>query len=147
MSEELITAYDIRGSEEDGLTIECAWNVGKALADWLPNEGSVIVTYVPARKHMAECVTEGLRLQGRDVLSGPLDRDATKSYIKDHNLAGGAVVGYDELEKITVIELYRDEAKLIGGETGLHEIHELVEAGNFVPAALKGDLQTLSNQN
>ena len=37
MSEELISAFDIRGTEESGLDVECAWNVGKALADWLPS--------------------------------------------------------------------------------------------------------------
>ena len=144
MSEELITAYDIRGSEEDGLTIECAWNVGKALADWLPIEGSVVVMYIPSREHLATCVIEGLRLQGRHVINGGNgNRDAAKAYVKTHNLAGAAVIGYDELDKVTVIELYKENATLITSETGLREIRDLVEAGNFVPAARKGDYRTL----
>ena len=70
MSEELIGAYDIRGTKETGLTVECAWNVGKALADWLSTTGSVVVVYVPTQHDIAEAVIEGLRLQGRNVVTG-----------------------------------------------------------------------------
>jgi hypothetical protein len=45
---------------------------------------------------------------------------------------------------MTTIELYQDEAKLIDSETGLQAIRDLVEAGNFVPAAVKGELTQLA---
>ena len=70
MSEELISGYDIRGTEETGLTVECAWNVGKGLADWLPTAGNVAVVYAPAQEAIARAVIEGLRLQGRGVVDG-----------------------------------------------------------------------------
>jgi hypothetical protein len=141
MSEELISAFDIRGTEESGLTVECAWNVGKALADWLPIDGNVVVVYVPTYKHIAEAVIEGLRLQGRSVIDGGFgDEAAAKAHIKTSHLAGGAVVGFDELEKVTTIELYQEEAKVVVAESGLKEIRELVQGGNFVPAVAKGDL-------
>ena len=145
MSDELISSYDIRGTEETGLTVECAWNVGKALADWLPTAGSIVVMSVPSRQHLAEAVIEGLRLQGRDVINGGSgDKGAAITYIKTAGLSGAVVVGYDELGKVTTIELYQDEARLIDSETGLQQIRELVEAGNFVPAAVKGELTQLA---
>ncbi|HEU5121260.1 MAG TPA: hypothetical protein VFT59_00295, partial [Candidatus Saccharimonadales bacterium] len=129
MSEELLSAFDIRGTESSGLTIECAWNVGKALADWLPADGAVVIVYLPAKQQLAEAVIEGLRLQGRDVVDGGFgDREAAKSHITTHKLAGGVVVGFDELEKVSTIELYQHEAKLIDNENGLPEIRDSVNA-------------------
>jgi hypothetical protein len=145
MSEELISAYDIRGTEEEGLTLECAWNVGKALADWLPTDGDVAVMYVPAGGDTARAVIEGLRLQGRNVVDGGTgDSEAAKSYILSAGLSGAAVVGFDEKDHVTVIELFQDEAHRIEMESGLKQIRELVQAGNFVPAAVKGELTHLA---
>jgi phosphomannomutase len=141
MSEELLSAFDIRGTETTGLSVDVAWNVGKALADWLPEAGAIVVVYTPTKQHIAEAVIEGLRLQGRDVVDGGFgDRNAAKAHISTHKLAGGVVVGADELEEVSTIELYQYEAKLIDNENGLKEIRDLVNAGNFVPAVVKGEL-------
>ena len=145
MSEELISAYDIRGTEETGLTVECAWNVGKALADWLPTVGKVVIVYLPEQQGLARGAIEGLRLQGRDVVDGGNgDKEKAKSYVLSAGLSGAVVVGYDELERVHTIELYQEGARLIDGETGLKQIRELVQAGNFVPAAVKGELTQLA---
>ena len=141
MSDELISAYDIRGTEETGLTVECAWNVGKALADWLPTAGNVAITYNSSQQRIADAVVEGIRLQGRSVVDGGNgDREKAKTLITTGGLSGAAVIGYDETEKMTTIELYRENAKLIDSQTGLQEIRDVVLAGNFVPAAVKGEL-------
>ena len=146
MSEELVGAYDIRGTEEAGLTVECAWNTGKALADWLPEDGSVVVSWLPEQRKIAEAVIEGLRLQGRAVIdAGESSKDFVTSYIITGGHAGAAVIGFDEIEKVTTIELYQAGSKLIDSEGGLHEIRDLIEAGNFVPAALKGELASISS--
>jgi phosphomannomutase len=145
MSEELITNYDIRGTEETGLTVECAWNVGKAVADWLPLTGGVVVTYDSSQKAIADAVIEGLRLQGRPVVDGGNgNKETAKSYIKTAKLPGAVVIGFDDLEKVITIELYQHEAKLISGQSGLNDIRALVEAGNFVPAVVKGELTHLA---
>jgi len=145
MSEELISAYDIRGTEETGLTIECAWNVGKALADWLPTVGKVVVVYLPSQQELARGAIEGLRLQGRDVVDGGIgDKEKAKTYVTTAGLSGAVVVGHDELEQVNTIELYQDGAKLIDIDGGLRQIRELVQAGNFVPAAVKGELTQLA---
>lgn len=145
MSEELVTNYDIRGTNETGLTVECAWNVGKAVADWLPLAGGVVVMYAPSQGNIAEAVIEGLRLQGRAVIdAGHGDKEAARSYIKTAKLPGAVVVGFDMLERVITIELYQHEAKLINGQSGLNDIRALVEAGNFVPAVVKGELTHLA---
>lgn len=145
MSEELISVKDIRGTEETGLNVECAWNVGKALADWLPAEGKAVVVYVPSLKHIADGVIEGLRLQGRGVIDGGFgDGDAVKSHIKTSGLAGGVAVGFDNGEKVITLELYQDEAQLVTADSGLQEIRGAVAAGNFVPAVVKGELTQIA---
>jgi phosphomannomutase len=145
MSDKLTSGFDIRGTEATGLTVDYAWNVGKALADWLPTAGSVVVASVPSQARLAAAIVEGLRLQGRNVADGgTTDRDGVISYIKTMGLSGGVTVGFDELEQMGVIELYQEDGRLIDSQTGLAEIDELVQAGNFVPAALKGELTAIA---
>lgn len=145
MSEELIAAYDIRGTEENGLNVECAWNVGKAVADWLPTTGSVVVMGGDAVRPLADAAIEGLRLQGRDTIDGRAgDKEAVRQYVINGGLSGGILVGYDDLEQVNTIEIYQQDGKLVDSETGLHQIRDLVEAGNFVPSATKGELKALA---
>lgn len=141
----MMSGFDIRGTETTGLTVDYAWNAGKALADWLPTAGSVVVTRAPSEERLAAAVIEGLRLQGRNVVDGGTgDKEAAISYIKTMGLSGGAVIGFDELERVSVIELYREDGRLIDSQTGLAEIDELVQTGNFVPAAVKGELTAVA---
>lgn len=145
MSEELISAYDIRGTEETGLTVECAWNVGKAVADWLPTDGAVLVTGVASEARLIEAAIEGLRLQGRAVVSGStLAKEQVIEQVTSQHLSGAVVIGFDELDHVKTIEIYQHEGRLITSETGLMSIRDLVQAGNFVPAAVKGELTALS---
>ncbi len=141
MGEELIATYDIRGTEATGLTVECVWNVGKAVADWLSATGPVAIVYIDDKTELAKAAIEGLRLQGRDVIdAGRGDKTVAVNVIATKNLAGAIVIGYDSIERMTTIELYQDQAKLIDSSSGLEEIRQLVEAGNFVPAVLRGVL-------
>lgn len=140
MSEELISASDIRGAEDRDLTVDVAWNIGKAMADWLPGRRPVAIVYLPSYHRLANAVIEGLRLQGRDVIDGGHgDGEAVIAHIMTANLAGGVRIGFDEGEKMVTIELYDSEAHLLIDEK-LHGIKRLVDAGNFVPAEIKGQL-------
>jgi phosphomannomutase len=145
MSDELISACDIRGTEATGLTIECAWNVGKALAEFLPTTGGVCVATSPDQADLARGVIEGLRLQGRPVVDAGVDgKDLVLSLVKTASLSGAVIIGYDEMEKMSTIELYQEDARLIDSQTGLMTIRDLVEAGNFVPAVVKGELTAIA---
>ena len=145
MSEELISAYDIRGSEATGLTVECAWNVGKAVADWLPTDGSVLVSGITSEAKLIDAAIEGLRLQGRAVISArELSKEQVIERITTDRLSGAILIGYDELAEVKTIEIYQHEGHLVTSETGLMSLRDLVEAGNFVPAATKGELTSLA---
>lgn len=145
MSEELISTYDIRGTEASGLTVECAWNVGKAVADWLPTEGAVLVSGIASEAKLIDAAIEGLRLQGRAVIHAmPLSKEQVMERITADRLSGAILIGYDELADMKTIEIYQHEGRLITSETGLTSLHDLVQAGNFVPAATKGELTSLA---
>jgi phosphomannomutase len=145
MNETMITEQDIRGTNDTGLTTEYAWNVGKAVADWLPTAGSIVVLYVPAGQQTAHAIIEGLRLQGRSVVDGGMgDKDAAVAHIKTSGLSGAIVVGVQESTGITSIQLYKEDGVMIDRQSGLLEIAELVDAGNFVPAAVKGELTAIA---
>lgn len=145
MNNEFFTAYDIRGRADNDQFVEVAWNVGKALADWLPTSGSVVVmSGEGATTHVTNAVVEGLRLQGREVIAVKGgDKVILSELIATNGYSGGALVSHDAMADEATLELYRDEGKLIESETGLGEIAEVVEAGNFVPSATKGELKEL----
>lgn len=145
MTDDFFTSYDIRGTTEDDLPVETAWNVGKAVGDWLPTYGKVVVIAGEgAGRPIFDAIIEGLRLQGRDVLEGAGDKTVAKQRIEADGLSGGVFVGHDEAQDVSVVEVFNDKAKLVGSENGLPAIAELVEAGNFVPSASKGELTSLA---
>lgn len=142
----IFSGFDIRGRIDDSLTPEYAWNVGKAFADWLPEDGSVVVVVDPvASEPIVHAVIEGLRLQGRDVLDGGKgDLETLVRINADAKTAGGVLVARDDLQNMETIRLFQESAVAITSDNGLIEIADLVEAGNFVPAAVKGELKTTS---
>jgi phosphomannomutase len=145
MTENMITDYDIRGTTEIGLTIEDAWNIGKAVADWLPTAGNVIVVSYTMEQELTPAIIEGLRLQGRNAIDGGVGSVADAIvHIQAGGLSGAVVVGFDQAANVTTIELYQEEGRRIENETGLKELAELVNGGNFVPAAVKGELTAIA---
>lgn len=146
MIEETFTAYDIRAKLQAGASLEFAWNVGRALAEWLSTTGSVAVSRGQnADEELVGAVIEGLRLQGRDVNdAGSRDKEALIALVQKAGYSGAVLVAHDQLTDEVTLELYKEEGRLVDSESGLYEIKELMNAGNFVPAAVKGDVTTLS---
>lgn len=141
MNLDIFKAYDIRGKVGSELTTDVAWNVGKALADWLPTDGAVAVGYDmrPDSEELAKALIEGVRLQGREVVNiGRVTSDMIYFAVGHLNLAGGAMVTASHNPgEYNGIKLCREQAKPIGIETGLADIRDAAAAGNFVPAAEK----------
>lgn len=142
--ENIFKAYDVRGKVGSELTPELANKIGRAFADWLPNEGAVAVgrDMRPDSRELAEALIQGLLAQGRDVLDiGEVTSDMIYFATGKNRLAGGAVVtashnpGADN-----GIKLCREEAKPVGKESGLFEVRDLVTAGDFSAAAKPGKL-------
>jgi phosphomannomutase len=138
----MFSGFDIRGRFGDTLTIEYVWNVGKALADWLPQDGKIVViSGQDANSDVVKAVIEGIRLHGRAVVDGGRgDKAALVHIAGEAQAAGGVIIGHDALENLETIELYQETMAPVTTDTGLFEIAALIEAGNFVPAASKGDL-------
>src|SRR5205809_243695 len=91
----IFKAYDIRGKVGTELTADIARRVGMALAQWLPNQGTVAVgrDMRPDSAELAQAVIDGLRAQGRDVIDiGQVTSDMIYFAVGHLNLAGGAMV-------------------------------------------------------
>lgn len=139
----IFSATDIRGSVGESLTTEYIWNAGKAFAEWLPDEGSIVVQATEGDS-TAHALIEGLLLQGRHVLQASVgDQVALTSAITDNQAAGGAAVQYEPTQNLAVITLFDRQGAAIIGES-LGEISQLAEAGNVVPAPEKGELSNLT---
>lgn len=131
---------DIRVHVGDAGSIEHIWNVGKAFAEWLPEEGSfVIVKSQAADKSTVSAFTEGLLLQGRTVIdAGEGGLEVVHAALGENKAAGAAMLDYSSAQDIASISLYDSRGMAISLQTGLSEINELVDAGNFLPSAKKG---------
>jgi phosphomannomutase len=135
----IFKAYDIRGRVGTELTVDVTNGVGKALADWLPNEGPVAVgrDMRPDSAELADAVIKGLQQQGRDVINiGEVTSDMIYFAVGSLGLAGGAMVTASHNPgEYNGIKLCREEAKPIGLESGLAEIRDKVIAGEYQSAA------------
>ena len=137
------SAYDIRGRVGETLSTEQAWNVGKAFAEWLPDEGPIVIAKSPAaHPDIFRGFVEGLLLQGRNVIdAGVGGQETVVDTVTTSNTAGAALISHDDAQNIEVMTLFDTDGATITAETGLADIQQLVEAGNFVPAAVKGTLK------
>jgi len=138
----LFSAYDIRGKLGENISKEYAWHVGQAFAEWLPDTGSIVVaTSAAANESIAHAFIEGALLQGRDVIhvSGGSEQ-VIPDEIASSSATGGVLISHDDIQGMEIIALYDIHGTAIGAESGLSYIGELVEAGNFLPAATKGTL-------
>lgn len=140
--ENIFKAYDVRGKVGSELTPEVAGRIGRAFADWLPNDGAVAVgrDMRPDSKELSDAIIEGLVQQGRDVMDiGEVTSDMIYFATGKFGLAGGVVITASHNPgAYNGIKFCREEAKPIGEESGLFEIRDLVIADNFKDASAKG---------
>jgi len=131
----IFKAYDIRGKVGSELTNEVARSVGKAFADWLPNEGAVAVgrDMRPDSAELAQSLIEGLTSQGRRVIDiGQVTSDMIYFAVGHQQLAGGAMVTASHNPgEYNGIKLCREEARPVGLESGLGDIRDAALAGQF----------------
>lgn len=140
----IFSSTDIRGTLGDDLTIEYVWDVGKAFSEWLTEDGPVVVVRGNSvDESTVHALTEGVLLQGRSVVdAGTGDPQQLIATIMDKHAAGGALVEYQTTQNLVVITLFDNRGVGILDSTGLPEIIQLVDAGNFLPAAEKGVIVT-----
>jgi len=144
----IFKAYDIRGKVGTELTVALAENIGRAIAQWLPNEGAVAVgrDMRPDSEELAQAMIKGLRAGGRDVQDvGLISSDMIYFAVASQNLAGGAMITASHNPgEYNGIKICREEARPVGLESGLDEIRDLALAGTFAGAAVPGMLTKMN---
>ena len=142
MTGDIFLAYDIRGKVGDQLNPDVSSRVGKALANWLPEEGPVAVGYDmrPDSKELAMALIDGLVNQGREVWNiGRVASDMIYFVVGHHGLAGGAVVTASHNPgEYNGIKLCREQAGGIALDTGLDEVRDLAIANEFADSDTPG---------
>jgi phosphomannomutase len=141
----IFSTYDIRGRVGQTLTVEYAWTVGKAFAEWLVDEGDIVVAKgTDADEPIVHALIEGLLLQGRNVVdAGEGEQDKVVNAILDNRAVGGLFITHDTLQDIGIITLFDTQGMAVTAERGLETIEEMIDAGNFLPAAEKGEVKTV----
>jgi phosphomannomutase len=135
----IFKAYDVRGKVGTELTPDVTNKIGKAFADWLPNEGAVAVgrDMRPDSAELAQALIKGLQTQGRDVIDiGQVTSDMIYFAAGHLKLAGGVMITASHNPgEYNGIKFCREEAKPVGQESGLFEVRDSVIAETFQPAA------------
>ena len=140
--ENIFKAYDIRGKVGSELSDEVLEKIGKAFADFLPNNGKVAVgrDMRPDSKNLADNLIKGLVAQGRDVIDiGEVTSDMIYFATGSLKLAGGAMITASHNPgEYNGIKLCREEAKPIGEESGLFDIRDAVISSSFKASSKTG---------
>jgi phosphomannomutase len=140
--ENIFKAYDVRGKVGSELTPDVVRKVGRAFAEWLPNEGAVAVgrDMRPDSKELSDAIIEGLTAQGRDVVDiGEVTSDMIYFATGKLGLAGGVVITASHNPgAYNGIKFCREEAKPVGEESGLFEVRDKVIADSFKDPAKPG---------
>lgn len=133
--DEIFKAYDVRGRVGSELSVDVAERIGRAFADWLPNEGPVAVgrDMRPDSAELAQALTKGLIAQGREVWDiGEVTSDMIYFAVGRYHLSGGAMITASHNPgEYNGIKLCREEAKPISEESGLYEIRDSARSHVF----------------
>jgi len=137
----IFKAYDVRGKIDSELTAEVVNKIGKAFADWLPQQGVVAVGRDMRldSAELADALIEGLRSQGRDVMDiGEVTSDMIYFAVGNYQLAGGAVVTASHNGgEYNGVKVYRDQVVAVGLGSGLSDIRDAALANRFKAAAIR----------
>jgi len=137
----IFKSYDIRGRVGDELTVEVCHDIGRAIADFLPEQGIVAVgrDMRPDSEAFARALQDGLRKQGRQVWDiGQITSDMVYFAVGEFNLAGGVVVTASHNPgQYNGIKIYRDHVTAVGLDSGLNTIRDAVLAKAFKPEVAK----------
>jgi phosphomannomutase len=138
----IFKAYDVRGIVGKELNEEVAENIGRAMASWLPDKGTVAIgrDMRPDSLRLAQALIKGLTEQGRDVWDiGEVTSDMIYFTTGHYNLAGGMMVTASHNPgDFNGIKFCGKNAKAIGIESGLLEIKKLVKNNQWSIAPKPG---------
>ncbi len=140
-------AYDVRGKYPEQINETLARRVGRALADFLGNSGTVAIgqDMRPSSPALAEAMQEGLHAGGINTLSLGMVTSPTLYYVVgSRELAGGVMVTASHNPAgDNGFKLCREGVRPIGSNSGLMDIEAAVLAEEPAPVANPGSGETL----
>lgn len=142
-------AYDIRGRVPDQLNEDIAYRIGRAFVEFL-NPKTVVVGYDIRLTSATLCdaLTRGLTDGGADVLNiGQCGTEEVYFATSHLQADGGIVVTASHNPKdYNGMKLVRDNSKPISGDTGLNDIREIAERGEFSVPGTRGSVEKVDTK-
>ena len=142
-------AYDIRGRLPDELNEEIAYRIGRAYAEFLAPERVIVGRDVRlSSEALCGALSRGLTEGGADVLDIGLCGTEEVYFATFHSGADGGIMvtaSHNPMD-YNGMKLVRKGSRPISGDSGLHEIRRLAEAGVFKPAQRVGTVQPLASK-
>lgn len=142
-------AYDIRGRVPDQLNEEIAYRIGRAFVEYLAPK-TVVVGYDIRLTSEALCdaLSRGLTDAGANVLNiGQCGTEEVYFATSHLQADGGIVVTASHNPKdYNGMKLVRDNSKPISGDTGLSDIRQLAENGEFSDPQSKGTVERVDTK-
>ncbi len=155
MDDKIFKAYDIRGLYPEQLDEEAAWKIGHAAAQFLRSllhgydrgqtYGQSVIVGRDMRSSspgLADALKEGIRASGAKVVDiGMIDTPQIYFAINHLNTCGGIqVTASHNPAQYNGFKISGQQARPIGGDTGLQEIKHIATALRHTEAAGKGEL-------
>ncbi|MDI6104350.1 phosphomannomutase/phosphoglucomutase [Actinoplanes sp. NEAU-A12] len=144
--DQLIKAYDIRGTVPDQFNEDLARQIGAAFAHWSEATSIVIVRDMrPSSPALAQAFAAGVTSQGVNVIDAGLGSTDMMYFAAGHlDMPGAVFTASHNPAQYNGIKLCRAGAAPIGQDTGLRDIRTLVENGI---AAYDGPAGTVTNMD
>jgi len=137
-------AYDVRGRIPDQLNEDVAYRIGRAFAIFLKPKNVVLGHDIRlSSPQICEALSRGLLDAGVNVSHiGQCGTEEIYFATSHLNMDGGIVVTASHNPKdYNGMKFVRENSKPISADTGLLDIRQLAEAGDFAPIAEPGQLK------
>jgi phosphomannomutase len=138
-------AYDVRGRIPDELNPDAVYRIGRAYAAWLrPRRVAVGRDIRHSSEEFANALISGLTESGVDVVDiGLCGTECVYFATATLGLDGGVMVtASHNPPDYNGLKFVREQARPVSGDTGLQEIRQLAEAGEFVDPARQGKVDS-----
>ncbi len=142
-------AYDVRGRVPEQLNEDVAWRIGRAYAaHFRPRTVAVGYDIRETSPALADALSRGLQAGGADVRDIGLCGTEEVYFATAHfDLDGGIMVtaSHNPIE-YNGLKLVQKDARPVSGDSGLHDIRRLAEAGDFPDVAQTGQREALDSR-
>lgn len=140
INEEIFKSYDIRGIYPDELNASVAYNLGKAIADYLQEKKIVIGKDMRVSSdEIAKNLTGGITEQGVDVIDAGLICTDMIYYLSGKYKIGGVMItASHNPPEYNGMKIVKSGAIALSGEKGIFQIRDLLLKNQFKKSTKKG---------